>query len=159
MKSFGFKRLGLSGLLILCGLPVLSHNAVKLTDEEAKETIFMLGDHPRVAMEGRNVNISSDKGNISYEVENVLRFEFIDYDPTGIGSLTVYPVVFNFIGGTLAFENLTPGSPVFLFDASGKTLRVEKAGPDGIAELGTEGFPSGVYLVKVADQGFKFYKR
>ena len=74
LKKLSAKVL-IPGLLLLCWvLPAKSQNAVKMTDSNGKETIFLLSSKPSVTHTGKSCVVENNDGKVEYEIGGGVRF-------------------------------------------------------------------------------------
>ena len=158
-KESYLKFLLLFLMILGFGLYTKAHNAVKLIYSDARETILMLSDHPRVSLDGATLLISSDKDDLQVLIEDTDRFEFIDYEEASAGKLGVYPPTIILNGEVLEVLYLQPHSQVIITDLTGKTIASSTADNSGYLFLQTGGWPKGVYILITKEKTFKFYKK
>lgn len=145
--------------LFIGSLPVMSQNALKITDSDSKETIFMLGDHPKMSCDESSVTLSSDKDGFSIEILNGVRCELVTYEEAGIGSLETGKLLFKIYDGSLTGENLSPDSLVCLYDITGKLIFKTSIDPSGSVSISLNTLPAGIYILDSKDKSFKFLKK
>lgn len=83
-------------------------------------------------------------------------------DPTAINGTpagTASPLRVRVTGYTLQVEGVPSGSPVYIFDMSGKTVAETKGGTDGTATLHVQAFSKGTYAIRCGRQILKFLKK
>ena len=148
-----------AALLLGSFFTISAYNAVKFTDGDSKETIFMLKDRPKVTHDTSAIIIETDKDHISFDFIEGSRFDFIDYEDSGIESLTDEISIFKINNGQIEGQNLKPNTRVFITDISGKIISSAVTDQSGKFIITTEGFNSGVYIFNSNAKNFKFIKR
>lgn len=136
-----------------------AHNAVRLTDGAGNETVFLLNEGLKVSTEGTILLIETNNDNIQLAIEDGNRFEFIDYDDTGVGTIEANKPFFKIKSGIIEGGNLAPQSFVILTDTTGKTIFRGMAGPDGNLSIPIGELPMGVYVLSCKERQIKIYKR
>lgn len=154
------ERMRSLSLMILCGIGIAgAHNAVKLTAGDKIETIIILQEHPKVIVEEDILTLTTDSNIIEFDWSNGARFEFVDYEYSGISNPEVNGAVFSISPETLEGRCLTPGGLISVSDMNGKTIISTKAGEDGNVAIVISELPAGVYIFNSIDKKFKFYKK
>lgn len=145
--------------LLLSALPMSGHNAVKLIDKDSKETIFMLSDHPRVTFNDEIIVVRSAKEEISCDMADGTRFEFLDYDQNSIGSIPGEAVMINLTGNNLEGNLLAAGSPIRIANIAGQVFVATQTDDSGYFRISLENLAPGVYVFSSQEKIFKFYKK
>ena len=137
-----------------------SKTLVVLTKDGAK-TEFLLGDNPKVLFEGKNLRITSTKADVTYALADILRFTYVNTNPTGINELAEMddPTEVSYQDGTLVLSQLKEGAVVGVYALDGKLVQQLQAGHRGTYRLNLSMFPKGVYIVKADTITYKIMKR
>lgn len=137
-----------------------SKTLVVLTKDGAK-TEFLLGDNPKVLFEGKNLRITSTKADVTYALADILRFTYVNTNPTGINELAEMddPTEVSYQDGTLVLSQLKEGAVVGVYALDGKLVQQLRAGHRGTYRLNLSSLPKGVYIVKADTITYKIMKR
>ena len=133
---------------------------VVLTKDGAK-TEFLLGDNPKVLFEGKDLRITSAKADVTYALADILRFTYVNTNPTGINELAEMddPTEVSYQDGTLVLSQLKEGAVVGVYSLDGKLVQQLRAGHRGTFRLNLSMLPKGVYIVKADTITYKIMKR
>ena len=137
-----------------------SKTLVVLTKDGAK-TEFLLGDNPKVLFEGKNLRITSTKADVTYALADILRFTYVNTNPTGINELAEMddPTEVSYQDGTLVLSQLKERAFVGVYSLDGKLVQQLRAGHRGTYRLNLSMLPKGVYIVKADTITYKIMKR
>ena len=144
---------------ICCWIPASAQNAVKMIQNGNQETIFMLSSTPKVTIEGEYLAVETDLDKITCDLKGGVRFEFIESDNTALEEIEAQLPVFKVNKEFIVAYNLTPLSPVNVYDVAGKSLISVKTDESGYLNISTTDLPAGVYVFNSKDKNFKFYKK
>ena len=133
---------------------------VVLTKDGAK-TEFLLGDNPKVLFKGKDLRITSAKADVTYALADILRFTYVNTNPTGINELAEMddPTEVSYQDGTLVLSQLKEGAVVGVYSLDGKLVQQLRAGHRGTYRLSLSSLPKGVYIVKADTITYKIMKR
>lgn len=133
---------------------------VVLTKDGAK-TEFLLGDNPKVLFKGKDLRITSAKADVTYALADILRFTYVNTNPTGINELAEMddPTEVSYQDGTLVLSQLKEGAVVGVYSLDGKLVQQLRAGHRGTFRLNLSMLPKGVYIVKADTITYKIMKR
>lgn len=147
-------------LMLLAGaFPTFAHNAVKMIHPDNKETIFLLSSQPKVSIENSSLVVESDENKVTCELNGSVRFEFLDAKESAIDEVATESLVFKVDNQAVEGGNMTPNSPVAIYDLSGKTLKAAQTDEAGYIRIDIYDLPKGVYIFNSIDKNFKFYKK
>lgn len=160
MSHFIGKRLLALSIPALCAiLPSNAQNAVKMTQADGENTVFLLNSHPSVSIDGSEIIVETDQDKVTYVIGEGVTFEFIDYNSNSVENVTDRIPVFKVSPQSIEASGLTPGKMVSLYDASGKLLISASTDPNGNVTLEISHLPSGIYIFNSSDKNFKYYKK
>lgn len=147
------------GVCCFCfGSMAVAHNAVKLTQDDSTETIFLLGDRPQVTIDGNMLTITTYSDMIDVPIGEGARFDFLDYETSSVNAIGEQAVV-RLLPNMLSALNITPNSPVALTDISGKKVLSIHTDNKGNVNIDLSSLAPGVYVFNSKDKNFKFYKK
>lgn len=133
-----------------------THFIVNLKD--GKNVSYALADYPRVVTDGNVVKLIVKGVTVEYPLENVAKF-FLGSELSSIKLLTVESGVFSQTASGLSLLGFTAGAVVKIFSANGSIVKNLAIDPNGQLVISLAQYPSGVYIVKVEGETFKFIKR
>ena len=133
---------------------------VVLTKDNVK-TEFLLADKPMVKFEGKSLRITSAKADVTYMLADIIRFTYINNNPTGITTLSEDedPTEFSYADGSIVLSNLKKGALVAVYSLDGKLVQQLKANHQGTYRISLSSLPTGVYVVKADTITYKIMKR
>lgn len=158
-KRIGKKSIFLWMTLLCCFIPGKAQDAVKMIQSDGQETIFMLSQKPTVSMNGSSILIETENESVSCQIEDGIRFEFVNYGSNSLESLVENTPVFKVSQETIEAEGLTPAIPVAIYDITGKLVKSSQTDSSGNVSLNISDLSSGVYIFNSVNKNFKFYKR
>lgn len=147
-------------LLLFATFSIMNgHNAVRLTQTNNAEIVFLISDHPKVGLDGTKALIVSDKDKYSYEFSEISKFEFIDYEQDAIYGVYGGSFMLKWNNNTLEGHNLKPDSHVMITDLSGRIYSNVMTDAMGSFTIDFIDLPKGVYMFISQGHTFKFYKK
>ena len=158
-KSFLNKTLILITSLLAGSFGSFAHDAVKMTEPDGKETVFILADHPIVTVENNAIIVTTDNQNISLELEPNIIFRFCDADGAGVETAAKSLPTFKIDDTRLEGNNLQPRTLVTIYDISGRMTASATTDDAGFVSIVIADLPAGVYIVGSNSNNFKFHKR
>lgn len=115
---------------------------------------YHVNTHPRIKHQEGNFLIISDEVEIAYPVEDVRKF-------TMVKDLTDYADAINRVpeDSDVSFNKARPGSPVSIYDMSGRKVDAFTVGADGSLQYSLDKHPAGVYIIKTETTTIKIIKK
>ena len=141
--------------------PQKSGKTLVVLTKDGGKTEFVLSEKPKVLFEGKSLRITSSKADVTYTLSDILRFTYINTDPTGINQLaeTEDPTEVSYQDGTLVLSQLKEGTVVGVYSLDGKKVQQLRASHKGTYRLSLSSLPKGVYIVKADTITYKIMKR
>lgn len=130
-----------------------------VTLKNGAQTAFFLKDKPQVKFEGTDLKVTSDAGNATFALADVLRFTYDKKDPSGINETVIDPTGVSFKDDILVISQLKANATVSIYALDGKLLRQLTAQRSGTYRLNLSELPAGLYLVKADNITYKITKR
>lgn len=137
----------------------LAFDAVKVTEPDGNETLFLLESHPRVSMENETLLVTTDDAVASFMLEGAIRFEFADYGTTEVAKLSVETPVFKLSKEMLEATHIKPFSTVSVYNLDGLPMKSAQTDQSGYVAIQISDLPNGIYIVNSNSKIFKFYKK
>ena len=118
-----------------------------------------LNDQPETTFSDGMLWLKTEKVSVSYPLTDVLRYTF-EGAMTAIETPSARPGEIRFLQGNdaMAFDGLPEGTSLALYSLDGKQLATMKAQGRQRTVVSLANYPSGVYIVKMGDESFKFVK-
>lgn len=140
-----------------------AHNAVKVIESNGNETIFLLEKDPYyysmdVYMTSSGLEIYTTKTQVNYEIDESVRFEFLDLD-SGIETLEISDPIFNISHKFIECKNLKGNSLVYIYDLNGILIKNAKVDDTGSLKIDISEIPEGIFIIKSNNKSFKFFKK
>lgn len=134
--------------LLLCALPAVADTVQTLTvnGERVGKTVA------RMTFEGDNVVLHFSDGSTQTDDLSVVVLKLDVTSTDGIFALK------GTVADKLDIDGLAPGTPVTVYDASGRTVLTAKA-DEVKAAISVKSLKKGVYMMKAGRQLVKFVKR
>ena len=124
--------------------------------KSGEKVYYDLADFPETTFENGLLVIKTNRATVSYQRENVLRYTYQGFVPTGIDQLTnERTVTVSREADTVTFGNLPEGSTVSLYAANGVLLEQTRIDNVKTFNLSIKDRPSGVYIVKAGKETIK----
>ena len=130
-----------------------------VTLKNGSQTAYCLKDKPQVKFEGTDLKVTSDVGDATFSLADVLRFTYEKKDPSGIGEIVVDPTGVAFQDDVLVISQMKANAIVAIYALDGRLLRQLKAHRSGTYRLNLSELPAGLYLVKADNTTYKITKR
>lgn len=127
--------------------------------KSGSETAFFLKDKPQVRFEGANLKVSSSAGDVTFALNDVLRFTYAKTDPAGINETIDEKTGVKMQDDVLVISQLKAGTVVNVYSLDGKLVRQLNAHRSGTYRLSLTQLPQGLYLVKADHVTYKILKR
>jgi hypothetical protein len=115
-----------------------------------------------VKFEGTSLKvIISDKTEAQFAISDIIRFTYVNRDPTGIDDLVADddPTAFDYREGVLVVSQLKENAVVGIYALDGKLVKQLRATHAGTYRLSLSALPKGVYIVKADAVTYKIMKR
>lgn len=136
---------------------------VVLTKDNMQHEFQLAGSKPQVKFEGRSLKvIMSSKTEAEIAISDIIRFTYVNRDPSGIDDLTIddNPTEIGFQeDGVLVISQLKENAVVSIYAMDGKIVNQLKATHAGTYRLNLSSLPKGVYIVKADAITYKIMKR
>ena len=141
--------------------PQKSSKTLVVLTKNGGKTEFVLSEQPKVLFEGKNLRITSTKADVTYALTDILRFTYVNTNPTGINEIAEMddPTEVSYQDGTLVLSQLKEGAIVGVYSLDGKLLQQLRASHSGTYRLSLSSLPKGVYIVKADTITYKIMKR
>lgn len=128
---------------------------------------FDLAEHPEVTLGTENLTLTTDNTCIEYPIDDILHFTMSDaalYNPadeiaTGVQPSDAVAAGPLFHAGDVTFDRLGAGSPVRVYDTSGRLLHETVADGQGHLRLSLRTFGRGVFIIKTETSTFKIHQQ
>lgn len=130
-----------------------------VTLKNGSQTAFFLKDKPQVKFEGTDLKVTSDVGDATFALADVLRFTYEKKNPSGIDEIVVDPTGVAFQDDVLMISQMKANAIVAIYALDGRLLRQLKAHRSGTYRLNLSELPAGLYLVKADNTTYKITKR
>ena len=136
-------------------------NAVKVIDQDRKETVFMLEGHPTVSFNDDNLTITTDQDSqgVEFEAEQPYDFEFFEVKVSGVGSLESGKASVNIKGDLIEVANFEPNSPVTISALNGMVAKRAVTDANGSAVISLGDLAPGFYIFNSQQVNYKFHKK
>ena len=135
---------------------------VVLTKDNLRHEFQLAGSRPQVKFEGTSLKvIISDKTEAQFAISDIIRFTYVNHDPTGIDDLVADddPTAFDYREGVLVVSQLKENAVVGIYALDGKLVKQLRATHAGTYRLSLSSLPKGVYIVKADAITYKIMKR
>ncbi len=135
---------------------------VVLTKDNLRHEFQLAGSRPQVKFEGTSLKvIISDKTEAQFAISDIIRFTYVNRDPTGIDDLVADddPTAFDYREGVLVVSQLKENAVVGIYALDGKLVKQLRATHAGTYRLSLSSLPKGVYIVKADAITYKIMKR
>lgn len=126
--------------------------------KDGKNVTYALADNPCVVTDGNVVKLTAKGVSVEYPLGNVEKF-FLCSELSSIKSLTVENGTFSQTASGLSLSGFTAGAVVKIISVNGSTVKNLAIAPNGQLVISLDQYPTGVYIVKVEGETFKFIKR
>lgn len=136
----------------------VTQTALVVHTKSGSATTFLLKDKPLVNFEGTDLKVSSDQGDAYFPLADVLRFTYLQVDPSGIDQQTVPDTGVSFDDGVLVISQLRAGATVSVYSLDGKLVRQIAPQRYGTYRLNLSELSSGLYIVKADNTTYKITK-
>ena len=124
-----------------------------------EKAYFDLDKLPETSFGDGLLTIKNSTSTVSYQLTNVLRYTYENVQSTGIEKLpSAYAVKISERGESITFRNLKPGTIVRLYSLGGLLLEQYTAKDSEPLTITLQNHPSGVYVVKAANETIKMLK-
>ena len=152
-------RLFACTLLAFCtSLGAWAIDHVKVVDANGAATYFKLAEKPVVSFSATSLVLTTTQGTVEYPIADYRSFEFADpTDGINPAETTFGTPIFSF-GETLSGEQLQPGTPVVVYESTGRIVGKQNADAQGRVAISL-GNTAGIFIVKTPTKSFKFIKK
>jgi len=127
--------------------------------KSGEKAYFDLNKLPETTFGNGLLTIKSSTSTVSYQLTNVLRYTYENVQSSGIEGLpSAYAVQISEQGESVTFRNLKPGTIVKLYSLGGVLLEQHTAEDSNPLTITLQNLPSGMYVVKAANETIKMLK-
>ena len=132
---------------------------LKVWKKDKTTVLYDLSDEPVTTFENGKLVIKTSSATVEYPVKDILRYTY-EGVRTGIDNITYdNSVLVKEEQDKLSFLNLKTGSEVYLFNANGRLLDVQRSNGTDAVSVSLSSRPQGVYFVKCGNETIKLMKR
>lgn len=148
---------GICSLMALTGAS--AYKCLVLQHADGTQTVIGLYKEPRITFDANSFIIHSPVLDMTFPKENVVKYTFEDRGGDTANE-TVPPNMLHIEVSALEIHisGYKEKSPVSLYDITGKKLPVVMKGSESFLTISLSSLASGIYIVKIGDQSFKFSK-
>ena len=146
-------------LVLPIGIWADSNPTLLVLTKDGAQAAYTLSEKPQVKFEGKNLHIVSSKVDVTYALTDIIRFTYVDRDPSGIDELSESRAEIGYQDGTLTISQLKAGATVTVYGIDGKQVRQLKATRAGTYRLNLSALPQRVYIIKADTITYKIMKR
>ena len=143
---------------LLAVMTAWSQDAKRLVvwQKSGEKVYYDLADLPETSFENGKLVIKTNRATVSYQLENILRYTYQGFVPTGIEQLAGdRTVTVNREADEVTFGNLPEGTVVGIYAANGMMLEQLKTDGSKTLTISIRHRPSGVYIVKAGKETIK----
>lgn len=146
-------------LLALCCAGGMQAQKLVVWRTDGRKISYDLAERPKTFFTGNSVEIRTVYVTVTYPLQSVQKYTFGDLANAVQSPLDNQQTIVRQQDGRLQLENLPAGTPVLVYDASGKLLSRLTAEQQTLIDVNLDSYPNGVYLVKVGDVSYKIAKQ
>ena len=154
------KRLLLTFVALMFMATTLSfaESQLKVWKKDKSTVLFALSEKPVTTFRNNMLVIKTSTATVEYPLADVLRYTYEGVE-TGIESIeSENSVLYKQERDKLSLSNLKKGTVVYLYNANGNLLDIQKSDGNTIT-VSIASRPKGVYIVKCANETIKLMKR
>lgn len=157
------KRIRIIFILLSFMIPIAllaeGNPQLKVWKKDKTTVLYDLSDEPVTTFENGKLVIKTSSSTVEYPVKDILRYIY-EGVRTGIDNITYdNSVLVKEEQDKLSFLNLKTGSEVYLFNANGRLLDVQRSNGTDAVSVSLSSRPQGVYFVKCGNETIKLMKR
>ena len=157
------KRIRIIFILLSFMIPIAllaeGNPQLKVWKKDKTTVLYDLSDEPVTTFENGKLVIKTSSSTVEYPVKDILRYTY-EGVRTGIDNITYdNSVLVKEEQDKLSFLNLKTGSEVYLFNANGRLLDVQRSNGTDAVSVSLSSRPQGVYFVKCGNETIKLMKR
>ena len=157
------KRIRIIFILLSFMMPIAllaeGNPQLKVWKKDKTTVLYDLSDEPVTTFENGKLVIKTSSSTVEYPVKDILRYTY-EGVRTGIDNITYdNSVLVKEEQDKLSFLNLKTGSEVYLFNANGRLLDVQRSNGTDAVSVSLSSRPQGVYFVKCGNETIKLMKR
>lgn len=157
------KRIRIIFILLSFMIPIAllaeGNPQLKVWKKDKTTVLYDLSDEPVTTFENGKLVIKTSSSTVEYSVKDILRYTY-EGVRTGIDNITYdNSVLVKEEQDKLSFLNLKTGSEVYLFNANGRLLDVQRSNGTDAVSVSLSSHPQGVYFVKCGNETIKLMKR
>lgn len=157
------KRIRIIFILLSFMIPIAllaeGNPRLKVWKKDKTTVLYDLSDEPVTTFENGKLVIKTSSSTVEYPVKDILRYTY-EGVRTGIDNITYdNSVLVKEEQDKLSFLNLKTGSEVYLFNANGRLLDVQRSNGTDAVSVSLSSRPQGVYFVKCGNETIKLMKR
>ena len=133
-------------------------NALMLHLASGKQVVCMLDERPVVTFRGDELVLATHMNEVSYQAADVLKFTYLNVDPTSVSNAGAQQSMFAFSGNTLSVSGAEQGSQIAVYSVDGVLVASANADKKGSASITLPEQSGKVYVVKTSVAIFKITK-
>lgn len=135
-----------------------AESQLKVWKKDKSTVLFALSEKPVTTFRNNMLVIKTSTATVEYPLADVLRYTYEGVE-TGIESIeSENSVLYKQERDKLSLSNLKKGTVVYLYNANGNLLDIQKSDGNTIT-VSIASRPKGVYIVKCANETIKLMKR
>lgn len=123
-----------------------------------KQVVCMLDEKPVVSFSGDELILTTHMNEVRYQSEDVLKFTYLNVNPTTVNTAEMSQSMFSFSENTLSITGAEPDSPVAVYSVEGILVASAKTDKKGSAIVSLPEQSGKVYVVKTSIANFKITK-
>ena len=149
-----------SVLLLLCSAPASAEEKTTLVvwTKDSTKVAYALDEEPKISFTTTDLVITVQDAEVSFPLENMLRFTYADDTDTNILDLYTGEPTFFLNGDYLLFPSLGKGTVVSLHALDGSLISSKTISNGGDYTFPLSGLSSGVYMVNVNGVTYKIVR-
>lgn len=148
-------------LTIIFSLPMYADHYLVIEMNNSKQHSYSLSDKPVITFDNNRLFIKTDKIELDYPIEDILKYYFTELDETGVEDIKNYTDKIHFIYTNpdfLSIEGVVGDADIKVYDISGRVCDVNSTKSDNCAKIELSTLHKGVYIIKVNNHSFKIIR-
>ena len=148
-------------LTIIFSLPMYADHYLVIEMNDSKQHSYSLSDKPVITFDNNRLFIKTDKIELDYQIEDILKYYFTKLDETGVEEIKNYTDKIHFIYTNpdfLSIEGVVGDADIKMYDISGRVCDVISTKSDNCAKIELSTLHKGVYIIKVNNHSFKIIR-
>ena len=132
---------------------------LKVWKKDKSTVLFALAEKPVTTFSDNKLVIKTSNATVEYPLADILRYTYEGVE-TGIETIeSENSVLVKQEDNKLSLDNLTAGTEVRLYNASGRLLDILKSNGTDAVTISITSRPQGMYIVKCGSETIKLMKR